>query len=284
MIFTVLLYGLICAGCLFFFLDNVFLSMGVPVMPVIQLSFKMIGVVVIFLGAVLYHSRMLKTGAEQIGDMPDPGKVKCFHMGKSGFKIYTGVKCEPNRIRVKIRSKGRVQYMNIKDTGDTVPLAGHTTVFSSQDNGHTIPLWLVDAVEKWKRHYGIRNEEEFLRLYEQIKNIRSHQDLEAISLLRPIVNDKEKWEMIQQVDLDVLREMKELLFDGRTINVKEYLDWADGATPYDNEAIIDSTVSQMRAQDAHLLNRGTVDMLKWILPISVLFICGALAYQIIGGG
>jgi len=283
MLFTLLLYGLVMGGSLLMFIDTILLPMGVPLLPMVSTGFKTMGVVIVFLGVILYHSRMEKTGGGKLGELPDPNITKVFHLGKSGMKIYNGKKCEPNRIRVKVRQKKGWGYMNIKDTGDNVNVAGHDVVFSSQDIGHTIPLWLVDAVEKWKRHYGVRNEDEFLALYEQIKGITCHDDLKAIDFLKPIVRDPVKWAMLEEVDIDTIREMKELLFDARTINVKEYLDWAEGATPYDNEAIIDSTISQMRSQDLHLLKTPTGDFTKIVIPLVILLLIGGIAYQMFGG-
>ena len=281
MIFTMILYLFLLAGSFLMILDYfTYFVLGIPLIPMVSIGFKVTGFVLAFLGVVLYHSRATKTYASKLIPLPNPSNTICLHIGKSNAKLLVGRKEEPNRIRAKGTNK---QYMNIKDTGKSINVAGHDFTVTAQDVGSNLPLWVCDVVSKWKEKYGVRNEEEWLKLYNQIKNIKKYSDLEDIEFLKSILADDDKRRKIFDMSLEELREMRELLYDGREIGVKEYLDWADEATPYDNEAIIESTISQMRAQDQDLRNMQMMDMMKWIIPLVILLIFGAIAYQIFVG-
>ena len=281
MIFTLILYSFVFFGCFIMVFDWFsYYMLGIPIIPMVAMGLKLTGFILVFLGVLLYQGRVSKTFGGQLVPLPDPSKTKCLHLGKSGAKILTGTKCEPNRIRVKSKD-GR--WMNIKDTGKSINLAGHDFTITFQDVGSNLPLWVCDLVDTWKQKYGIRNEQEFKDLYEMLSGVESYTDLESIPFLKPVMADPERRKRVFDMKLDDIRHMRERLFDAREVGVKEYLDWADEATPFDNEAIIDSSISQMRAQDQKLGDMQMMDLMKWVLPIAVLFIVGAIAFQIFGG-
>lgn len=280
MLFTLILYSFVFVGCLIMIFDWISLNfLGFYIFPMVNMGLKFTGFILVFLGVLLYQGRASKTFGSQFIPLPDSNKTKCLHLGKSGARIFTGEKTEPNRIRAKAKD-GR--WMNIKDTGKSINLAGHDFTITVQDVGSNLPLWVCDVVSKWKEKYGIRNEQEFKDLYEMISGIKSHAGLESIPFLKPVLADKDKKSRLYCMDLDDLRHMRELLFDGREVGVKEYLDWADEATPFDNEAIIDSSIAQMRSQDANLKTQDIIDFMKWVIPIGTLIILGAIAYNMVG--
>jgi len=276
--FVQLLFGLLFAGTMFIMLDM--LPIG-GANPFFYTSMKYVGVICIWMGPLLYYVRDVITGAHNINEMPNPLLAKIIHMGKSSGRIMKAKKVDPNRLICKTKTG----YMNIKDTGDPINIAGHDLFITSQDIGHNIPVWLCDLIDKWKTKYGVRNEDEWSKLYEKIKNIKSYADLENIEFLKPVMADPEKRKLILDMDLDDLRNMRERLYDGRVINAKAYIGWSEGATPYDNESIISSTVAHHRAQDMSLKTLGgTGDYMKYIIPLAIILILGAVAYQIFKGG
>ena len=271
------------AGSFLMWIDVILGSMGVVVAPIFAIGYKSIGLILIWIGPMLYLGRNMSTGGFRFTPLANSNETILIHMGKSNAKILRGKKEEPNRIRAK--GVGRGAYMNIRDMGNNIVVAGHDVAISTQDDGHTVPLIVCDAVDKWKKRYNSENEKEFLAVYEQIKNINSHRDLFNIEFLKPIMSDSEKAKQLLDMSVKDLRDMKELLFDGRTINVKSYLGWAEDATPYDNEAIINSTIAHDRARSMSLRFGGQMmDWGKYIIPIVILMIMGAIAYQIFGGG
>ena len=138
-----------------------------PYFPLMDsMEFKIIGVVIALIGVILYHKRCLDTSADTLTAMPNPKVTKCLHIGKSSGKILNAKKEEPNRLRAKTK-RG---WMNFKDMGNAINVAGHDFVVTTQDDGHTVPLWLCDAVSKWKKTFEFRNEDEFLKLYEKIQD------------------------------------------------------------------------------------------------------------------
>lgn len=279
--FNLILWGLSSAGVFCLMLDLIFYYSGIPLLIGVNIGIKICGIILVFLGIGLFYSRTVSTGAIHFTPLANPNHTILFHQGKSNTRIIRGKKEEPNRIRA--RGKGRGAYMNIRDMGNNMNVGGHDVAISTQDDGHTLPLWLCDTISKYKRRYGATNEKEFNELYDKIKNISSYNDLANIEFLKPIYNNPEKRSMLLDISLDDLRNMRELLFDGRTIDAKSYIGWSEDATPYDNETIIDSTVAHFRAQDMSLRNLGGIDFVKYILPICILFIMGAIAYQIFGG-
>lgn len=275
--FAGLMYMFVLIGIVLMMWNVIFPYM--PLFPIVEMGFKIFGAIFIFIGILLYQGWAKRTTADQLITLADPTKTKCLHMGKSGGRFLTAKKVEPNRLRAKTK-RG---WMNIKDCGDAINLAGHDFVITSQDSGHNYPLWLVDAVSKWKKKYGVRNEDEFKKLYDEIKGIKTLADLNKIEFLKPIMADPEKRKVFIDMEMDDIRNMRELLYDGRTIDIKAYLDWTEGATPYDNESIISSSVARIRAEDMSLRYGAMTDWGKYIIPICILFIIGAIAYQIFGG-
>lgn len=279
--FVAVLLGFLIGGSFLVVVDQIFPGF---LIPFVAFMLRITGVVLIWCGVSVYIGRVYSVGADKLISLPNPNIAKIIHVGKSGAKILNMKKVEPNRLRGKTKIFNRKGYITIKDTGEPLRLAGHDVFITSQDAGHTIPPYICDLVSKWKKKYGVRNEDEFLELYNQIKNIKSYSDLEKIEFLKPVMADPEKRKQIFDMSLDDLRNMRELLFDGRTVDVKAYLDWAEGATPYDNETIIDSTIAQYRAQDASLRYAGGVDWARIVLPLAIILIVGAIAYRIFFGG
>jgi hypothetical protein len=268
-------------GTLFMMVD---LWFPITLIPMVSMGLKTMGAMLLWIGVGLYIMRSYSTGAYVFIDLPNSHQTICVHQGKSSTKLIKGRKTEPNRIQAKGKGyRGTSTNMNIKDTGLPLNVAGHDVVITSQDIGHNIPLWVADAVDKWKQKYGVRNEDEFLNLYHQIKNIKTHSDLYDIEFLQPLLKDSDKKFKLYNMKIDDLREMKECLFDGRVVNVKNYLDWSESATPYDNESIIDSDVSHRLSQMSNFLKGQSGDMMKYVIVMGILLMFGVIAYKMIGG-
>ncbi|RLF56057.1 MAG: hypothetical protein DRN27_09970 [Thermoplasmata archaeon] len=279
MFFFMLLLMFAMIGCLFAVAGVWF---PIPLVPIVEIGIQTTGLMLIWIGIGLYVSRSYSTGACVFIELPNPNKTICIHQGKSNAKFIVGKKEEPNRISARGKGyKGVRKFMNIKDTGQALNVAGHDVVISSQDVGHNLPLWVADLVDSWKTHWDVRNETEWEELYSELKNIKSHYDLEKIEFLKPILSDPVRKAELFSMDLDAIREMRELLFDGRVINVKNYLDWSESATPYDNESIIDADVSHKISQMRNFMHSPTGEWMKYIIAFAIIVIAGAVAYQMI---
>lgn len=278
MFFLMLLLSFGAIGSIICMIDTIL--PGFFIYPV-DIFVRWTGIILLWCGVMVYVGRQLSTGGGLFGNLANPSRTICLHVGKSNGKWLNARKAEPNRLKAKgVRHKGN---MNIKDMGESINVAGHDVVITTQDDGHTIPLWICDLVDKWKRRYKIRDEKELEDLHGQIKNIESYKDLDKIPFLEEVMSDPEGRRRILDLSIDELREMRELLFDGRVVNVKSYLGWAEGATPYDNESLIESEVAHHRAQDSSLRYMGGVDWGKIVIPMVILLIMGAIAYQIFAG-
>jgi len=279
MFFLMLLISFGAIGSILCMIDTIFPGFFIPFVAVMV---RWVGIILIWSGVLVYVGRQSSTGGGLFGDLSNPGRTLCLHVGKSNGKLLKARKTEPNRL--KARGVGRSGNMNIKDMGECINVAGHDLVITTQDDGHTVPLWLCDLIDKWKKRYGIKNEKELYELYDKISNITSYADLDKIKILEPVMKDPEKRRLILDLSIDELREMKERLFDARTVNVKSYLGWAEGATPYDNESLIESEVAHHRAQDNSLRYIGGMDLAKLAPTIVLLMIGLGILYIFVNGG
>jgi len=249
--------------------------------PIVAVMVRWVGVILIWCGVMVYVGRQVGTRGSLFGELANPARTICIHLGKSNGKFLNSRKTEPNRLKAK--GVGRKGNMNIKDMGEAINIAGHDVVITTQDDGHNYPLWVIDAVDKWKKRWKVANEKEFINLYNRLKNIKSYAELDQIPFLKPIMENPEHRRKILDLSLEEIREMKELIFDGRTINAKAVLGWSEGATPYDNEGLIESEVAHHRAQDASLRFAGGVDMMKIAVPLFIAMIGLGILYIFVTG-
>jgi len=277
MMFVTILIMFALMGSLFMMME---LWFPIPLIPLVNMGMEVTGAILIFIGIMLYLMRSLGTGACHLIELPNALDTICIHNGKSNAKILKGKKQEPNRIRAKGKGyRGSSKFMNIKDTGDAINVAGHDVVVTSQDVGHNIPLFIADAIDIWKRNLKVNGHDELVAIQKQLEHIRSHDELKSIPVFAKMLEDPEKAEVLLGMDLDDIRELSAVLYDGRTINIRSYLDWFEGATPYDNEAIIDSDVSHRLSQMANFLKGSTGDMMKYVIIMFIIVIIGIIAYQ-----
>lgn len=275
---------LICFGLFGTLFMLVNLWFPITLVPFVQMGLQTTGTILLWMGIIVYLMRVYSTGANAWIMLPNPLKTNCIHQGKSGAKIIRGSKQEPNRIRARgkgYRNSGK--WMNIKDTGEALNVAGHDTVITAQDVGHNFPLWVIDYIDTIKRNFKVKDEKEFFDLHDKIKEVKSHEEFFKIPELQPLFEDTEKKHYFEQMELDDIKEMKCLIYDGRVINYKQYLDWSEGATPYDNESIIDSDVSHRLSQMSNFLKGGSGDMMKYVIIMFIIVIIGIIAYQGFGG-
>ena len=282
MFFVMLLIGFVGVGC-FLMLADVFIP-GFFV-PIVAVSIRYLGMILIWTGILVYLGRNFSTGANLLVDLPDPRRTLLLHIGNSSAKLVKSIKGELNSLIVRGRNR-----MRVKDMGDSINVAGHDLQISCQTVGFTLPLWLLDLIDRWKKRYGVRNKEEFLKVYNTLRSIRDddpsfviEEKLGSIDVLKPVLSDSVKRKELLSLSPGQLRNMSELLFDGRTVNVKSYLDWDESANPYDNESIISRTLAHRAEQRSSYRFAGGVDWGKIAVPLAVILIAGAIAYQIFGG-
>ena len=283
MFFVMLLIGFASIGSILAICDIVFPGFFFPFVAV---GIKMTGLILIWCGIGVYLARATSTGGYLFIDLPNPNNTLLFHIGNSGARILKAAKAELNSLLVK-KKKHR---MRIKDMGHGISVAGHEVQVSCQTAGFTFPLWLLDLIDKWKGKYGMRNKEEWQRVYDQLKEIKDsdtgfilEKKLLDIDILKPVMADEKKKRVLLSMSGEQLRNMKELLFDGSTVNAKAYLDWDESANPYDNESIISRSLAHRAEQRTSYRFGGATDWAKIVVPAAIILIMGAIAYQIFGG-
>ena len=278
MFFTMLLVMFVMCGSLICMVDTFIPGFFIPMVAVMM---RWTGVILIWTGVGIYLARSYQTGAALFTDLPNVRTVKLVHQGNSGARFLNSFKAELNTLVTKGSKPG--SRMRIKDMGKGIRIAGHEVQFSTQTVGYTYPPQIIDVFSRWRKKYGIRNRDEFLKLYEQIKGIRSYVDLEHIDFLKPVMADPIRRKVLLDMKLDDLRNMSELLFDGSTMDVKSYLDWDEAANPYDNESIINRTLAHRAEQRTSYRFGSATDWAKIVIPASIILIMGAIAFQVFGG-
>jgi len=243
--------------------------------PFVAMGIKFLGIILIWCGVLLYVGRAKSTGAGYFIDLPNPNKTILLLVGNSGARFLSTTKGELNSLIAKGKHR-----MRLKDMGFSNYIAGHELQVACQTVNVTLPIPVLDAVNKWRKRWHSRNKEEFLDLSKQLKDIKSYADVEKITMLKPLMENPETRKYIFDLSLDDIRNMRELLYDGQTIDIKSYLDWDETANPYDNESIINRVLAHRAEQRTSYRMGAAGDWAKIVIPVVILFIGGAIAYQL----
>jgi len=277
MFFIMILLAFVAVGSILSIID-LLLPQGMLI-PFVAMGIKYIGIILIWCGIGVYLGRAKTTGAYHIIDLPQPNSTKLLLIGNSGLRVINAIKGELNSLIVKGKNR-----MRLKDMGYSNYLCGHEIQLACQTVNITIPVLVLDAINKWKTKWGVRNKKEFIKLYNEIKNISSYADVDKIECLKPIMADPEKRKVILDMSLDDIRNLKEVLYDGTTIDIKSYLDWDETGNPFDNESIIGRTLAHRAEQRTSYKYGGMTDWGKIVIPAVLLLIGGAIAYNIFFAG
>ncbi len=78
--------------------------------------------------------------------------------------------------------------------------------------------------------------------------------------------------------------MAEALYDGTSANIRDYYDFEESAAPYDMDSFVTHQFAHRTWQFNTYSKMGGIDWQKAVIPVTILLIMGAIAYQIFGAG
>ena len=266
-------------GSIMIFLDFLFPGFF---LPIVALGMEIMGIMLIWTGAILLISRETSTGADKITGISKPYEKLVFHQRRGGKTfILKGILAPLEHIVVK----NKKDYMIFKDTGGSRNLAKHDAVFTCETVSHTIPEPIAQWLYKQKTKFGVEGIKELDQMYNDLKHVRIHDDLYNIANLRDIMEEPERKQILMEMKIEDIHHMSELLYTGEIIHMEDYEDFQESAAPYDMESYTQKKITQRIWQyKMYQPMGGAGDYMKYILAIIVLFIGGAIAYQIFLGG
>jgi hypothetical protein len=243
------------------------------------------GIMMIWIGAMLYVGRSISTGGYLLNEMAKPLEVLTMHERRGGQGRF-------KRGRIESLEHIRVgKDMIFKDTGGGTRIGGHRIIKTNETVPHNIPDWAADYLYSIKNVYMVDNLEKLSILANKLKNLKApipgivslEEQLRGIPELSTVLQDARKKQVLLNMDVKDLRQMAELLYDGRIIHYEDYERFQESAAPYDLESYSKRRDVQRIMEMIHFRDINAPDWIKWVIIIFVLFVGAALAYKMIGG-
>jgi len=221
----------------------------VPVPPELSMMIlmnKLLGIVFYFFGLVLLIARMMQTGVIPLLDLPNAKRVILFHQ-RRGRNPNTNIFVGKLTDLEFIRSKNKL----FKDTGGGFRISGHDCRRTHETIAHDIPDWLSQYFYDIRQKYGIEDLTEFKTLLD--------------------------------MDIDDLRDMTELFFDGATHHGEEVEHFIESSTPNELDALEKQTYLNDMMRERNYTDPGEVNWAKWVPILGFLLLTGAIAAIMIKG-
>jgi len=266
---------------LFYFCGVIFITLDwylpFPLFPMVKMMIVLTGVILIAVGNFLLIVRLYQTGAFLLVRPPKPKQVILVHQrkGKSSFLL-------PGKLidLDHIYSKNKL----FKDEGGSRRIAGHDVRFTNETISHTLPEVLCQWVHRMKKRYSTEDRNSLLVLHDKLKGITCYDDLNSIPELKEVLLDPEKRREIMKLDLEEIRHMGEMLYDGKIVHFEDYANFTESSAPYDMDSFVTHQFAHRQWQFKTYSQYGGMDWKTIIIPLSILLILGAIAFQIFGGG
>jgi hypothetical protein len=247
---------------------------------------QIMGLMMIWVGCLLYAARNVATGGYLLNEMSKPNQVLAMHERRGGTaRLRKGT--------LDILEHIKLRGMIFKDTGGGCRVAGHRIIHTKETVNHNIPDLLAQYIHQIHDKYMVDNPVKLKLLYEKLKNLHKpipgidissvESQLMQIPELEMVMTDPVKKQMLLNMDLKDLQNMAELLYDGQIVHMEDYEKFQDAASPYDMESYTKKHEIHRMMQWFHYKDINTPDWLKYVTIIFILLIGGAIAYQIFGG-
>ncbi len=253
-----------------------------PQLAMMILMNKLLGMVFYFFGLVLLIVRMMQTGVIPVLDLPSTKRVILFHQ-RRGRNPNTTILVGKLTDLEFIRSKNKL----FKDTGGGFRIAGHDCRRTHETIAHDIPDWLSQYFYDIRQKYGIEDLTEFKTLRKELKALSDVEplepQLEKIELLKPIMKKTETKKALLDMDIDDLRDMTELFFDGATHHGEEVEHFIESSTPNELDALEKQTYLNDMMRERNYTDPGEVNWAKWVPILGFLLLTGAIAAIMIKG-
>jgi len=244
-----------------------------------------LGIVLIWVGIMLYAARSVSTGAYYLNEPAKAMRVLTIHERRGGqARIRPGRIVELEHIRVG-------KDMIFKDTGGGCRIAGHRVIKTCETVPHNIPDWAAQYVYQIRQRYMLENKEQLESLYKQLKALKKsipgvmsiEDQLRMIPELNPVMQDEVKKRELLNMSLMDLQQMSELLHSGDIIHYEDYERFQENAAPYDLESYTKRRDVARILEMIHFRDINAPDWMKYVIILVVLFVGAALAFKMIGG-
>lgn len=245
-----------------------------------NMMFKMMGLGIGFIGILILAGRSNQTGAGVWLDIPSQNSTICIHSG------ITGKRLDPNAKFIKTRDIGlgilKGKKKVFKDTGSGFRIAGHDVRRTHEKISADIPEWLGQYLYQLKHKYNVKNDTDLFSLYKDLQTINSVKDLENIKILEPILKDDTKRMKLYTMDLDDLKKMKEIMFDGESIHMEDVENFIKLAKPNELDTWITQEINKNTLEKRNYRDPGTqIDWNKWLPALGFFMIIGILGTVIL---
>ena len=252
----------------------------------VYMMLMIMGIMMIWIGVLLYVMRSMMTGAYLLNELAGPTEVLPLHERRGG-----GARLMKGKLDIleHIRTKGMI----FKDTGGGIRIAGHRIVNTKETVNHTISPLIAQYIHMIHDKYMVDDPESLRKLYEALKGLKKpipggaidlEYQLNLIPELKLAMQDPKHKQELLNMELKDLQQMGELLYDGQVIHMEDYEKFQEAASPYDLESYTKKHEMHRMMQWFHYKEMGTQDWMKWVIPLAIILILGAIAYQIFGSG
>jgi len=248
---------------------------------IVWLGMTMMGVMMMWIGGMVFIARCVMTRAHLFLPMPRGTEVISIHERRGGYgQFKRGFLDALEHIRVK--------DMIFKDTGGGTRVAGHRLIKTVETVNHNIPDWAAQYMHKIRDKYMIESLEKLEALAKALKNLHKpmgdvmtiEKQLEAIPELKLVMEDEKRKKELLDMSLEDLQQMSEMLYHGQIIHFEDYEKFQEAAAPYDMESYSKRREIHRMMQMLHYRDVMQSDWTRIIIPVCILLILGAIAYQI----
>ena len=257
------------------------------VIYVVWLGLTFMGVMLMWIGGIIFLMRVVSTRAHLFLPLPKANEVISIHERRGGHgQFRRGIVDALEHIRMK--------DMIFKDTGGGTRVAGHRVVKTMETVNHNIPDWTAQYLYTIRKKYMVDSPEKLKTLYEKLQGLKRpipgvmsiEQQLLQIPELKTVMeNDDTRFkDDLLNMRFEDLRSMAELCYDGQVIHYEDYEKFQEAAAPYDMESYSKRREIHRMMQMIHYRDVMQTDWVKYVIPVSILLIIGAIAYQIFMGG
>ena len=253
--------------------------------PMVRQGLTIMGIMLMWVGAMLYAVRSISTGGYLLNEMAKPGEVLSMHERRGGSgRIRRGILAPLEHIVIG-------KDMIFKDTGGGTRIAGHRIIKTTETVNHNVPDWAAQYLHKIKKKYMIEDLEKLDALYKKIHGLKrpipgvmSMEDqLKQIPELNVIMQDEARKHELLNMSLENLQQMGEMLYDGQTIHYEDYERFQEAAAPYDLESYCKRRDVQRILEMIHFRDINAPDWMKYVVIMVILFVGAALAYKMVTG-
>ena len=278
--------GLVTVGLILMLIDWILLFTGAVAswqqLFEISFLFKLVGIMLCFIGLIILYARMFQTNAGALMEIPNSKRVILFHQRRGrnpNVRILVGKLTDLEFIRTKNKL--------FKDTGGGFRIAGHDCRHTHETICADIPGWLGEYFYKIRKRYGVENIDELQSLYKQLKKVNDTEDAEIqlnnIEILKPIMGDEEKKEQLLDLTVDDFHHMSELLYDGTTRHMEDVEAFVESATPNELDALEKQEFLNEMMREKNYSDPGEFNFSKWFPYITTLILVCAVAVVMIMG-